>query len=135
MPIGDDDRFSGPRAESEASLRGEASFAAERETAANEPRHALHPPEESAPRAATPASPIPRPAFAARPMTAVRGTDRAIDPVDLPRAHFLARLAAWLVDMIVLGFMNAALVWVAASAVIAAERFIGHPLLDASDVV
>jgi uncharacterized RDD family membrane protein YckC len=68
-------------------------------------------------------------------MTAIRGADRPIESEEQPRAHFLARFAAWLVDTIILSFMNAVLVWIAASAVIAAERIIGHPLLDASDVV
>jgi uncharacterized RDD family membrane protein YckC len=129
MPLPEDDRLPAARAERGESPRGDA---APRPTPDAAPEPAF-----VAPRAteSTVHMPPPHRPLAARPMTAIRGTDRPIDSAELPRAHFLARFAAWLVDTIILGLMNAALVWIAASAVIAAERIIGHPLLDASDVV
>ncbi|HZR79682.1 MAG TPA: RDD family protein [Candidatus Binatia bacterium] len=52
-----------------------------------------------------------------------------------PRASFVARLVAMVVDALVLAAMNVALVWAASSAVLAAERLLGHPFVDAADLV
>jgi uncharacterized RDD family membrane protein YckC len=135
MSFAEDDRFPARGGEAGGSSRHEAASEPTDGTPPGAPEPAFVAPHARQTVAAGPAAAPPHRPLAARPMTAIRGTDRAIDPTELPRAHFLARFAAWIVDLIILGLMNAALVWVAASAVIAAERVIGHPLLDASDVV
>jgi uncharacterized RDD family membrane protein YckC len=52
-----------------------------------------------------------------------------------PRASFVARFAAALLDILILSVMDAVIVWTTSSAVLAAERFVGHPFNDAADVV
>jgi uncharacterized RDD family membrane protein YckC len=57
-------------------------------------------------------------------------------PSDLiRRASFVARLAAWLVDLLVLGVVDAAVLWTSSTAVLTAETMIGHPFDDAVGLV
>jgi uncharacterized RDD family membrane protein YckC len=61
--------------------------------------------------------------------------EAAAAPATPPRASFVSRLAAWLVDMVVLGVADLAIVWVTSTAVLTAERLVGHPFTDAVDLV
>ena len=90
---------------------------------------------ELLPRESTPAvaSDLATPEPPARPDVPSSAPTEA--PAAAPRASFVARFAAALLDLLVLVTMDAAIVWTTSTAVLAAERLVGHPFNDAADVV
>jgi uncharacterized RDD family membrane protein YckC len=104
------------------------------------------PPAPAAPTAAAaPAAPAiqgaespiaqPTPVLLDQPVTTQTPPPAAARAERAPRASFVARFAAVLLDLLILSVMDAAIVWTTSSAVLAAERFVGHPFNDAADVV
>jgi uncharacterized RDD family membrane protein YckC len=77
----------------------------------------------------------PAPVLLDQPLTAQTAPPAAARAERSPRASFVARLAAALLDILILSIMDAAIVWTTSSAVLAAERFVGHPFNDAADIV